>query len=143
MRSLNDITGEIVDAALKVHRAIGPGLLESVYERLLQGELARRGIGSERQKSLSFDVEGMHFERALRLDLLVEQKVAVEVKAVEHITAVHKAQLLTYIRLLHLPAGLLINFGGLTLREGLHRLFNDPAFPASSTSRHRRDDGIS
>jgi iron complex transport system substrate-binding protein len=137
---LDDITGEVVDAAMKVHRTIGPGLLESVYERLLQRELARRGVRSERQKSLSFDVEGMHFERGLRLDLLVEHKVAVEVKAVERISAVHKAQLLTYIRLLRLPAGLLINFGGLTLKEGLHRLFNDPPFPASSRQQRRRMD---
>ncbi len=143
MRLLDDITGEVVDAAVKVHRAIGPGLLESVYERLLQSELARRGVGSERQKCLSFDVEGMHFERGLRLDLLVEQKVAVEVKAVERVSAVHKAQLLTYIRLLHLPAGLLINFGGLTLKEGLHRLSNDPRIPASSRYPRRRGHGRS
>jgi iron complex transport system substrate-binding protein len=129
MRALDDVTGEIVDAAIRVHRALGPGLLESVYERVMERELRLRGLRSERQKTLSFDFDGMLFKRGLRIDLLVEDTVAVEIKSVEHLAAVHKAQLLTYIRLLRLPAGLLINFGGLTLKEGLHRLFNDPLIP--------------
>jgi iron complex transport system substrate-binding protein len=129
MRALDDVTGEIVDAAIRVHRALGPGLLESVYERVMERELRLRGLRSERQKTLSFDFDGMLFKRGLRIDLLVEDTVAVEIKSVEHLAAVHKAQLLTYIRLLRLPAGLLINFGGLTLKEGLLRLFNDPLIP--------------
>ena len=135
MRSLNEVTGEVVDAAIRVHRGLGPGLLESVYERVLQRELRLRGLRSERQKIVSFDIDEMHFERGLRIDLLVEERVAVEVKSVEHVSTVHKAQLLTYMRLLRLPAGLLINFGGLTLKEGLHRLFNDPAIPPRPISR--------
>ena len=135
MKDLDDITGQIVDAAISVHRALGPGLLESVYERVLHRELGRRGLSAERQKLASFDFEGMRFERGLRVDLLVEALVAIEIKSVEHVTAVHKAQLLSYIRLLRLPAGLLINFGGLTLIEGLHRLFNDPCSPPPSFTR--------
>jgi iron complex transport system substrate-binding protein len=132
MRSLNEITGEIVDAAIHVHRALGPGLLESVYERVLERELGLHGLRSERQKMVSFDFNDIHFERGLRIDLLVEDLVAVEIKSVERVSAVHRAQLLTYIRLLRLPAGLLISFGGLTLKEGLHRLFNDPPIPPPS-----------
>ena len=135
MRKLDDVTGQIVDAAICVHRALGPGLLESVYERILERELARRGLKVERQKLADFDFDGMHFERGIRVDLLVEASVAVEVKSIEHVNAVHKAQLLTYIRLLRLPAGLLINFGGLTIKDGLHRLFNDPSIQQPALTR--------
>ncbi|HEY9517096.1 MAG TPA: GxxExxY protein [Gemmatimonadaceae bacterium] len=131
MRDLDHVTGQIVDAAVKVHRALGPGLFESVYETILARELERRGMEAERQKIAGFDFDGIHFERGLRLDLLVDGIVAVELKSVEQIMLVHKVQLLTYIRLLQLPVGLLINFGGVTLKEGLHRLFNDRLPPQS------------
>lgn len=127
--ALDDITGTVVDAAVKIHRKIGPGLLESVYETLLARSLDRRGLKVERRKTVDFDYEGIHFEGGLRIDLLVEQRVIVELKSVEKLAPVHSKQLLTYLRLMKLPVGLLINFGGATLKEGLHRIVNhlDPS----------------
>ena len=124
MRELDDVTAQIIDAALTVHRKIGPGLLESVYETILAAELVRRGLRIERQKEVDFDFDGLHFTRGFRLDLLVEESIAVEIKSVERLKLIHKTQLLTYLRLMNLPIGLLINFGGLTLRDGLVRLVN-------------------
>ncbi len=123
-RSLDEITGAIVDAAVKLHQGLGPGLLESVYESLLAKELCRRGFRVERQKPISFEFDGLRFEEGFRLDLLVEGTVVVELKSVEAVSPVHKKQLLTYLRLLHLPVGLLVNFGVATLREGLSRIVN-------------------
>jgi iron complex transport system substrate-binding protein len=125
MREIDDVTAEIVDASLKIHRHIGPGLLESAYERILAAELSRRGLKVERQKIMGFDFAGLQFERGFRIDLLVEDIVMVEVKAVERSQQVHRAQLLTYLRLTRCPVGLLINFSGLTLRNGLVRLVNN------------------
>jgi iron complex transport system substrate-binding protein len=133
MRDLDDVTAEIVDAALKIHQRIGPGLLESVYERILAAELNRRGLKVERQKAIAFDFDGLHFARGLRLDLLVEARVAVEVKSVQKLDLIHRTQLLTYLRLTGFPIGLLINFGGPTLRKGLVRLVN--RLPPSRSSR--------
>lgn len=121
---LDDISGAIIEDALKIHRALGPGLLESVYEVLLAKALERRGLFVERQKVVQFEYDGIVFQRGLRLDLLVERRVAVELKSVEELARAHKKKLLTYIRLLGLPVGLLINFGGATLKEGLHRVVN-------------------
>jgi iron complex transport system substrate-binding protein len=135
MKELDDVTGNIVDAALRIHRGLGPGLLESVYETVLARELARRGFGVERQKVVRFEYDGMTFEEGLRLDLLVEGRVVVELKSVERLAPVHGKQVLTYLRLLNLPVGLLINFGAATLREGLHRVVND--LPASASPRLR------
>jgi iron complex transport system substrate-binding protein len=100
-------------------------LLESVYESLLARDLQRRGLVVERQLSVSFEYDGIYFGKGLRLDLLVNGIVVVEVKSVERLAAVHWRQVLTYIRLMNLPVGLLINFGGATLKEGLHRILND------------------
>jgi iron complex transport system substrate-binding protein len=137
MREPDDITDQIIAAALRIHRRTGPGLLESVYETLVAAELRRRGFGVERQKAASLDFDGFHFEQALRLDLLVERTVAVEIKSVEQLKPVHKAQLLTYLRLLDLPVGLLINFGGRALKDGLVRVVND--LPPSPSRRIRND----
>ena len=125
MRELDDITGEIVDAAVKIHKGPGPGLLESVYETVLARELARRGLRVERQKNVVFEYDGLRFEDGLRLDLLVEERVVVELKSIETLLPVHKKQVLTYLRLMKLPVGLLINFGAPTLKEGLHRIVNN------------------
>jgi len=123
-RSIDDVTGAIVDTAFKMHVALGPGLLESVYEVVLARHLARQGFLVERQRAVSFDFDGLHFEDAFRIDLLVDSRVVVEVKSVERDAAVHSKQLLTYLRLLNLPVGLLINFGAATLKNGLHRIVN-------------------
>jgi GxxExxY protein len=124
MRELDEITGAIVDASIHIHKDLGPGLLESVYEVVLARSLERRGFQVERQKSIRFEYDGMIFEEGFRTDLLVDSRVVVELKSVETLARVHSKQLLTYIRLMHLPVGLLINFGGETLKEGLHRIVN-------------------
>ncbi len=123
-QSLDDITGEIVDAAMKIHKALGPGLLESVYEAVLARELERRGLRVERQKAISFEYDGMHFDEGFRVDLLVEGLIVVELKSLEKLAPVHSKQLLTYLRLMNLSVGLLINFGNALLKEGLHRIVN-------------------
>jgi GxxExxY protein len=121
---IDSITAEIIDAALKVHMRMGPGLLESVYEAVLAAALTRRGFVVERQKVIPFEFDGMIFEEGLKVDLMVNGIVVVELKSVQKFDPVHYKQLLTYLRLLDLPVGLLINFGGATLREGLKRVVN-------------------
>jgi GxxExxY protein len=122
--ALDSVTGQIVDAAYRLHTALGPGLLESVYEVVLARDLERRGMKVERQTPLSFEYDGLRFSEALRVDLLVESTIVIEIKSVEKLAAVHPKQLLTYLRLLNLPVGLLINFGAAHLREGLQRIVN-------------------
>jgi GxxExxY protein len=128
------ITGSIIDAAIQIHRRLGPGLFESVYEELLAGELVRRGHSVQRQRSVGFDYDGHHFENAFRIDLFVDELVVVEVKSLEKLAPVHSKQVLTYIRLLEVPVGLLINFGGATLKEGLHRIVNGYTRPPPGAS---------
>jgi iron complex transport system substrate-binding protein len=122
--TLDDITGAIIEESLKIHKDLGPGLLESVYEVLLTRALERRGFRVERQKLIRFEYDGMVFENGLRVDILVESRVVVELKAVEQLARVYTMKVRTYIRLLKLPVGLLINFGGETLKEGLRRIVN-------------------
>lgn len=133
---LDLITGHIVDSAVRLHMRLGPGLLESVYERLLAQDLARRGLEVERQRVLGFEFDGLHFEDGLRVDLLVNSAVVVEVKSVEKLAPVHSKQVLTYLRVLDLRAGLLINFGAMKLKEGLHRIVNNytPTIPGARLS---------
>ena len=135
MKELDEITGAVVDASLKIHRELGPGLLESVYEVVLARELDRRGFQVERQKPIRFEYDGMVFEEGFRTDLLIEGRVVVELKSVENLAPVHSKQLLTYLRLMNLPVGLLINFGAATLKEGLHRVVNH--LPTSASPRLR------
>ncbi|MBV9418340.1 MAG: GxxExxY protein [Alphaproteobacteria bacterium] len=130
-RSLDDVTGAIVDAAYKLHTNLGPGLLESVYEVVLARDLARQGFRVERQRGASFVYDGLQFDEGLRVDLLVDNRVVVEIKSVEQAAPVHAKQLLTYLRLLKLPVGLLINFGQPTLKAGLRRVVNNLAPSAS------------
>lgn len=122
---IDEITGQVVDAALKLHMQLGPGLLESVYELVLARELERRGLIVERQKAVSFHFDGLRFDDAFRVDLLIDGCVVIEVKSVETLAPVHSKQLLTYLRLLNLPVGLLINFGAATMKAGLHRIVNN------------------
>jgi iron complex transport system substrate-binding protein len=121
---LDDTTGAIIDAAYQLHVEIGPGLLESVYEAILARDLARRGFRVARQVPISFTYEDMLFQDAFRIDLLVEDEVVVEIKSVEKFNPVHPKQLLTYLRLMRQPVGLLINFGAPTLKEGVQRVVN-------------------
>ena len=125
MKNIDDITGAIIDTAMKIHINLGPGLLESVYEAVLAKALQKRGFSVVRQHPVSFEYDGILFEEGFRIDVLVENLVVVELKSVEKLSPVHKKQLLTYLRLLKLPVGLLINFGAATLKEGLHRIVNN------------------
>jgi iron complex transport system substrate-binding protein len=131
MNQLDDITGAIIDAAMKIHRELGPGLLESVYEIVLARALQRRGLHVERQRAVPIEYDGLVFEEGFRADLVVDGRVIVELESVERLAPVHPKQLLTYLRLMHLEVGLLINFGQATLKEGLHRVVNGLSASAS------------
>lgn len=121
---LNEITSEIIKASIQIHKDLGPGLLESVYESILEKVLLKSGLVVERQKPISFEYDGIHFVDGFKVDLLVENQVVVELKSIEKLAPVHSKQLLTYLRLLHLRVGLLINFGAPTIKEGLQRIIN-------------------
>jgi iron complex transport system substrate-binding protein len=136
---LDEITGIVIDESIRIHRELGPGLLESVYEVVLARALQRRGLQVERQKVVSFEYDGMVFDEGLKVDLLVESCVVVELKSVERLAPVHSKQTLTYIRLMKLNVGLLINFGGETLKEGLKRIVNQLAPDQSSALRINRE----
>ena len=125
MRSIDQISGDVLDVSIRLHRELGPGLLESVYETVLAAKLAALGYGVERQRSVDIAFEDMRFPGAFRIDLLVDERVLIEVKSVERLSNAHAKQLLTYLRLTKQPLGLLINFGGATLKEGFKRLVND------------------
>ena len=121
---INEISGAVVDAAIHIHSALGPGLLESVYEVLLAHELKQRGLHVERQVPVPIQYMGIQFEEGYRLDLLIEDLVVVEIKSVEEVTAVHKKQLLTYLRLAEKPLGLLLNFNVNLMKDGITRIVN-------------------
>jgi GxxExxY protein len=121
---MNILSGEIVDAALQVHRALGPGLLESVYEVVLAHELRKRGLDVRRQYPIPIAYGGINLEVGFRADLLVENKIIVEIKSIEAIAAVHKKQLLTYLKLADLRLGLLINFNVELIKNGICRIVN-------------------
>jgi GxxExxY protein len=137
-KDLDDISGDMVDLALRIHREIGPGLLESVYETVLAAKLTQLGYSVVRQKSVSLEFEGVLFEKAFFADIVVNDQLYVEIKSVERLSGVHRKQLLTYLRLAKQPVGLLINFGGETLKEGLHRVVNDYIPSASPRLRVNR-----
>ena len=121
----NEITREIIGAAIEVHRTLGgPGLLESVYEEALSWEMTHRGLLVERQLQVPINYKGNPLTSPLRLDLLVEKKVIVECKATTQYNNIFEAQLLTYLRLLDLRVGLVINFGEKTVKRGIHRVVN-------------------
>lgn len=124
MTELNGLTSTIIQASLQIHRDLGPGLLESVYEAILCSMLTACSLRVRRQHAVRFQYDGVTFENAFRVDLLVEDCVVVEIKSVARIEPVFRAQLLTYIRLMNMPLGLLINFGAPTLKEGLKRVIN-------------------
>jgi GxxExxY protein len=128
---LNDLTDEIIGAAVRVHREVGPGLLESAYEACVTFELTDRGLSLERQKALPLVYRGRTLDCGYRIDLLVEGLVVVEIKAVERVDRVHRAQVLSYLRLSGCKVGLLINFNvKLVVKEGLSRIVN--GFPDGS-----------
>ena len=120
----NEIAKMIVNAAYKIHTTLGPGLLESVYEVVLAYELEKFGLKVSRQQSIPITYENLKFEEGFRADIVVENKVIIELKSVEEIANVHKKQLLTYLRLADKRLGLLINFGAALIKDGLFRIVN-------------------
>jgi GxxExxY protein len=120
--ALDQLASVVVDAGLKVHRTLGPGLLESVYEHCLARELELRGVASRRQVGIPIVYEGMTLEAGYRLDLLVGDAIVIEVKAVEALTRLHEAQMLTYLRLSNKRLGFLMNFNVPLFRDGLRRI---------------------
>jgi GxxExxY protein len=120
----NEITGRIVDAAYHVHTKMGPGLLETVYEVALDFELKKRGLRSRRQVPIPVEYEGVKFDEGFRADLLVEESVIVEIKAVEKNHPVHARQLRTHLVLAKLPVGLVLNFGLERIKDGITRIVN-------------------
>ena len=125
MRDIDAISGDVLGVALRLHRQLGPGLLESVYETVLSARLAQMGYRIARQRAIDIMFDGLHIESAFKIDLLVDERLIIEIKSIERLSAVHAKQVLTYLRLTGLPVGLLINFGGETLREGVRRFVNN------------------
>lgn len=121
---LNTISAEIIDACIEVHKELGPGLLESVYEHCLFIELQNRGIKVKQQVYLPVIYKEQEIDINFRMDLLVEDKVVIELKAVETILPIHKAQILTYLKLADKKLGLLINFNVPLLKQGINRFVN-------------------
>ena len=132
------ITRRIIGAAIEVHRQLGPGLLESAYEKCLAFELRERGLKVEEQKPLPVTYKGVKLECGYRLDLIVEDAVVVEIKAIEQLAPIHDAQMLSYLRISGKHVGLLLNFHVRVLKDGLKRIVNefpDSAFSAISAVR--------
>jgi GxxExxY protein len=142
MKDVEELAMLAVDCGLRVHRRLGPGLLESVYESILAASLARAGLLVERQVPVTIQFDGLTIKDAFRVDILVESVFMIEVKSVERLAPIHSKQLLTYLRLSQRPLGLLMNFGGATFKEGLRRIVNEhdnptPALRVNQLSRNR------
>jgi GxxExxY protein len=132
VRDIDLVSGDVLNVALRLHRELGPGLLETVYESVLAGRLEVMGYPVARQMPVDIEFDGVRYGSAFRIDLLVDHRLVVEIKSIDRLAPVHAKQLLTYLRLLKQPVGLLINFGGETLREGVRRLVNNHTPSASS-----------
>jgi GxxExxY protein len=128
LEQLNQITSRIIEAAIRIHRSIGPGLLESAYLGCLCFELSSAGMDLETQKPLRLVYRNVHIDCAYRADLIVERLVIVEVKALNGFAPIHSRQLLTYLRIANCPLGLLLDFGRETMKEGIKRVIN-PSVP--------------
>jgi GxxExxY protein len=124
LKNIDEISHDVIGAAMQIHRDLGPGMLESVYEVILEKMLHYLGYRADRQVPIDVDYAGLRLSRAFKIDLLVENQVVIEIKSVENLHASHAKQLLTYLRLANKPLGLLINFGEPTLLKGLKRLVN-------------------
>ena len=142
---IETIATEIVDAAVKLHVRLGPGLLEKVYKKILANDLRQRGLSVERQKTIPFEFEGQKFDRGLTVDLLVNGLVVVELKSAQKLARVDSKQVLTQLRLLDLRLGFLINFGEYRLKDGLRRIVNryqpSPTSPLRVNQRRVDRDG--
>lgn len=124
-KEIDRLASIVIDTAFHIHRDLGPGLFESVYETILHGKLKAAGIRVESQRMIDIDYQGTFIPNAFKVDLLVEKCLIVELKSIERLAPVHAKQVITYLRLMKLPVGLLINFGAATLKEGIRRLVNN------------------
>jgi iron complex transport system substrate-binding protein len=122
---LEALASAAVDCGFRLHADIGPGLLESAYEALMAEALRQRGLEIARQVAVPLKYNGVVVDNAFKIDLLVERKLVVELKSIDRLAPVHGKQVLTYLRLMHLPLGLLMNFGQATFKDGLRRIAND------------------
>jgi GxxExxY protein len=120
----NELAGIVIDSSLHIHRELGPGLLESVYEMILAQELGERGLSIERQALIPVTWKGLTLDAGFRADIIVERKLILELKSIETIMPVHKKQVLTYLRVSGLKLGLLLNFGAELMKNGIFRLVN-------------------
>ena len=125
MPDINELSSKIIGAAIEVHKALGPGLLESAYEECLAHELSLRGLVFERQKPVPIKYKGINLDCGYRLDMVVENRIILELKACNQIEPIHEAQLLTYLKLTGIQLGLLLNFNVPVMRDGSVRLRND------------------
>ena len=132
VKELNSLTECVIGAAIEVHRQLGPGLLESVYEACLYSELKLLGVEVQRQVALPISYKGVVLEEGMRLDLLVGRSLIVELKAVEALLPIHSAQVITYLKLSRLSGGLLLNFNVTALRQGIKRLYASNAYKGIS-----------
>ncbi len=125
MLPIDELSSIALEEAIGIHREFGPGLFESVYESVLAGRLRQRGLKVERQVQVKAVFDGETYDPAFKIDLLVDKRLVIEVKAVERLTKTHAKQLLTYLRLLKQPVGLLLNFSEATMKSGIRRVVND------------------
>ena len=122
---IDDISAIVVDECIAIHRELGPGLFESVYETILAGRLEVRGLKVVRQVPVPLMFDGQSFEAAFKIDILVEDRLILEIKSVEKLSKAHARQLLTYLRIFKQPVGLLLNFSESTMKDGIRRMVND------------------
>lgn len=132
MKNIDEVTSDVIGLSMRVHSALGPGLFESVYETVLVGKLIELGYLVDRQLPISIQFEGTEFTNAFKVDLLVDRQLVVEIKSADQLNALHAKQLLTYLRLMNLPVGLVINFGCLSLKDGIRRVVNNYKDSANS-----------
>lgn len=125
MKPIDEISSDVIGTSMAIHREIGPGLLESVYEAILAKKLGQMGYEVVQRKPLGFAYEDMEFPAAFKVDLIVDNRLIIELKSIERLQPVHSKQLLTYLRLMKFPVGLLINFGCETLKERIKRVVNN------------------
>ena len=124
-KNVNNITGQILDACIKIHNELGPGLFESVYEEVLMYELIKRELSVQKQKAIPVIYDGIKFEDGFRADLIIDRVVIIEIKSVDQLSPVHFKQLHTYLKLSNIKDGVLINFNVNLLKDGFHRVFNN------------------
>jgi GxxExxY protein len=134
VKHIDEITQEVIGISMRIHSELGPGLLETVYGTVLAGRLQQSGYHVVRQKPIDIEFEELRFPAAFRIDLLIDERLILEIKSVETLHAAHAKQILTYLRLMKLPVGLILNFGEATMLKGIRRYVNDHKDSALSAS---------